>query len=324
MTGSPADGISMRVLIADDSTISRRLLEAALQKWDYDVVVASNGSEAWDQLQSEDAPRLAILDWMMPGLSGPEVCRRVRERGDDRYTYILLVTSRTHKEDLIEGMEAGADDYLTKPFDQNELKVRLGPGRRIVELQNALAAAQAALTEQATMDALTKLWNRRTILEILGREISRTARGQSDLGVVLCDLDGFKKVNDDHGHQTGDTVLVECARRMRNSSREYDSIGRYGGEEFLFILPGCNGDAAECQAQRMRVELERAPVTTQSGELEVTASFGVTAIPSGVQTSDEEVIRLADQALYRAKREGRNRVVYVPLGCPAAISDGRF
>ncbi len=314
----------MRVLIADDSTISRRLLEAALQKWDYDVVVASNGSEAWDQLQSEDAPRLAILDWMMPGLSGPEVCRRVRERGDDRYTYILLVTSRTHKEDLIEGMEAGADDYLTKPFDQNELKVRLGPGRRIVELQNALAAAQAALTEQATMDALTKLWNRRTILEILGREISRTARGQSDLGVVLCDLDGFKKVNDDHGHQTGDTVLVECARRMRNSSREYDSIGRYGGEEFLFILPGCNGDAAECQAQRMRVELERAPVTTQSGELEVTASFGVTAIPSGVQTSDEEVIRLADQALYRAKREGRNRVVYVPLGCPAAISDGRF
>ena len=200
----------MKALIADDSLISRRLLEAALRKWDYQVVMASDGEEAWEHLRQKDAPRIAILDWMMPGLSGPEVCKRVRALKTDRYTYILLVTSRSHREDLIEGMEAGADDYITKPFDQNELKVRLGPGRRIVELQDLLISAQDALREQATKDALTKLWNRRTILEIFDRELARAIRHGAPLTVAMADIDGFKGINDTYGHQL---AIGFCRRR---------------------------------------------------------------------------------------------------------------
>jgi len=303
----------MKVLVADDSTISRRLLEAALRKWEYEVVAASDGAEAWELLKQEDAPRMAILDWMMPGLSGPEVCRRVRERPNEHYTYLLLVTSRNHKEDLIEGMEAGADDYITKPFDQNELKVRLGPGQRIVALQDALLLAQAALREQATRDALTKTWNRRTILEILGRELDRGAREKRPLGIVIGDLDRFKNVNDTYGHVTGDVVLAEVGQRLLNSCRSYDSVGRYGGEEFLLILPGCDAEAAECQAQRMRIELERREISIEDQELEVTCSFGATSIPGGRHATAEKVIRTADNALYQAKDRGRNCVVFQPF-----------
>ncbi len=300
----------MRVLIADDSTISRRLLEAALRKWNYDVVVAADGAEAWRELQKEDAPRLAVLDWMMPGMSGPEVCRLLREREDERYTYILLVTSRSHREDLIEGMEAGADDYITKPFDQNELKVRLGPGRRIVELQDALLAAQAALREQATVDPLTRIWNRRTTLEILDRELARCERGASPLGLVLADLDRFKTVNDTHGHLAGDRVLHEAAQRMAASSRQYDAVGRYGGEEFLLILPGCDSVSAESQAQRLRLIISEMPFLIDGDQkLDITCSFGVTGVPARQRCSQEEIISVADTALYKAKKQGRNCVV---------------
>lgn len=300
----------MRVLIADDSTISRRLLEAALTKWDYEVVVASDGTEAWRELQKENAPRMAILDWMMPGLSGPEVCRLVRDLQQARYTYILLVSSRNHREDLIEGMEAGADDYITKPFDQNELKVRLGPGRRIVELQDDLEAAQAALREQATIDPLSRLWNRRTTLEILERELARCARGSNPLGVILADLDRFKTVNDTYGHLAGDSVLREAAKRMSASSRQYDTVGRYGGEEFLLVLPGCDEDTAAARAERLRVEIAESPFPIGDGrQLDLTCSFGTTALAAGTQCGPEQIISVADQALYEAKDLGRNRVV---------------
>lgn len=308
----------MRILIADDSLISRRMLEAALRKWDYEVVVATNGEEAWDYLQREEAPRLAILDWMMPGLSGPEVCKRVRQRAGERYIYILLVTSRKQPDDLITGMEAGADDYITKPFDQNELKVRLGPGRRIVQLQDELLGAQAELIKQATTDALTKLWNRRYIMDTLDRELDRSSRNGAPLGVVMGDLDRFKLVNDTHGHLAGDSVLQEVARRMKVSSRNYDSLGRYGGEEFLLVLPGCDGDAAECQAQRMRVEIEHRPITVEGCELTITCSFGVTSAPGGIKVPADTIIKAADDALYLAKRQGRNRVFQLALNSPPA------
>ena len=303
----------MKVLIADDNMISRRLLEAALLKWDYEVVAACDGAEAWEELQKPAAPRIAILDWMMPGLSGPEVCHRVRQLPNEHYTYILLVTSRSEKEDVIAGMEAGADDYLTKPFDQSEFKVRLGPAKRIIELQDALLEVQAALRKQATTDALTGLWNRRSILETLEREIARTARGSSPLGVVIADVDRFKAVNDTHGHLAGDAVLRELASRMKSSCRQYDSVGRYGGEEFLLILPGCDGDAAECQAQRMRLEIERKPLELSGATINFTCSFGVTSVPAGVSARSEAVIRVADAALYQAKDESRNRVTRLPF-----------
>ncbi len=224
----------MRILIADDSIVSRHLLDATLRKWGYEVIVACDGVEAWNVLGAEDAPKLAILDWVMPGLTGPEVCRFVREHNKDKdiYTYILLLTSKSLKEDLIEGMESGADDYVTKPFDQHELKVRLRAGTRIVDLQRELVAAREELREQATKDFLTRIWNRSSILDVLQRELVRGSREKRPVGVVLADLDHFKLVNDTHGHFAGDAVLREFARRMLSCMRPYDAIGRYGGEEF--------------------------------------------------------------------------------------------
>ncbi|MCC6538769.1 MAG: diguanylate cyclase [Bryobacterales bacterium] len=307
------------ILVADDSLVSRRLLEAVLRKWGFDVVLVSSGTEAWEVLQREDAPKLAILDWMMPGLSGPEVCSLVREnRSSAAYTYIILLTSRNEKEDLIAGMEAGADDYLVKPFDNNELKVRLGPGRRIVELQSQLLAAQEALRVQATRDSLTGLWNRPAISEILVRELSRSVRENIPLGLILGDLDHFKQVNDTRGHPVGDLVLHEVAQRMANSIRAYDAAGRYGGEEFLLILPGCDEESTLQTAERIRTQLTNFPVETSEGApVSITASFGATALPRGVDTTPEVLIKLADTALYRAKQAGRNCSVLAPFKTPA-------
>jgi diguanylate cyclase (GGDEF)-like protein len=304
----------MRVLIADDSLISRRLLEAALAQWGYEVVSASDGLQAWEILRRDDAPRLAILDWMMPGLSGPELCRRVRQLNSQRYTYILLVTSRAEKQDVIEGMEAGADDYITKPFDQMELKVRLASGRRVVALQDQLLEAQETLREQATRDALTKIWNRRTILEILEREIDRAQREMSPLSLAMGDLDHFKQINDTFGHLAGDAVLCEAVRRMKASIRSYDSLGRFGGEEFLFILPGCEASAAVRLAERIRQEIASRPIEWQGRAIQVTASFGVTSLPLSQRSTTEALLRLADEALYQAKQQGRNRVAHLPAG----------
>jgi len=220
-----------RILIADDSVVSRHLLDATLRKWGYDVVVACDGTEALSYLQRPDAPKLAILDWVMPGLTGPEVCSKVREQANgSEYTYILLLTSKSLKEDLIEGMEAGADDYITKPFDQHELKVRLRAGTRIIDLENELVRAREALREQATKDSLTLLWNRSSILDILDRELIRGQREQRPVAVLLADLDRFKSVNDTYGHFAGDAVLREFTRRITGSMRAYDAMGRYGGE----------------------------------------------------------------------------------------------
>jgi diguanylate cyclase (GGDEF)-like protein len=277
---------------------------------------ASDGAAAWDILQREDAPALAILDWMMPGMTGLEVCRLVRQMNRERYTYILLLTSRSQKEDLIEGMEAGADDYVTKPFDQHELKVRLRAGTRIIELQSELLAAREALREQATRDALTRLWNRSSILDILQRELSRAMRERRPLGLLLVDLDHFKSVNDTHGHFAGDAVLSEAGRRMQSGLREYDALGRYGGEEFLVLLPGCDERSTRSSGERIRAHLANQPMVLSDTTLRVTASFGGTCAKPGSNCTAEELIRRADEALYRAKDLGRNRVEYFDPGDP--------
>jgi two-component system, cell cycle response regulator len=301
-------GNSVKILIADDSIVSRHLLEATLRKWGYDVLVACDGAEALDLLQREDAPGLIILDWMMPGMTGVEVCRRIRERDREPYTYILLLTSKSQKEDLIEGMEAGADDYITKPFDQNELQVRLRAGTRLVDLQTQLLKAREELREQATHDSLTRLWNRSSILSELGRELARSERDTSPLGVVIVDLDHFKSVNDTHGHLAGDAVLREAARRMQSGIRQYDSIGRYGGEEFLILFPGCSEMESYAQADRLRKQLSQTEMSVNDCLLRVTASFGVTSALPGEHWTEEALIRKADEALYLAKKAGRNRV----------------
>ncbi len=303
----------MRVLIADDSTVSRHLLEVTLHKWNYDVIVTSDGSEAWAILDQPDAPALAILDWMMPGMTGLEICRRVRKQNREPYTYILLLTSKSLKEDVVEGLEAGADDYVTKPFDQNELNVRLRAGRRIVDLQAELLKAREEQREQATHDSLTRVWNRPAILEILQRELDRTARENVPLTVIMVDLDHFKLVNDTHGHVAGDTVLREAVRRMQASMRSYDAIGRYGGEEFLIVLPRCDSENSRNQAERLRAAIAAESMKLSEGAIPLTASFGVTTVIDASQATSELLIYAADEALYQAKREGRNRVVSVPL-----------
>ena len=305
----------MRILIADDSIVSRHLLDATLRKWGYEVVIACDGQEAWRVLQNEDAPRIAILDWVMPGLTGPEVCKRVRDNSRDSeaaYTYLLLLSSKSQREDLIEGLESGADDYLTKPFDQHELKVRLRAGTRIIDLQRELLAAREELREQATKDFLTRLWNRSSILDILQRDLARGVRENSNVGVVLADLDHFKNINDTHGHFAGDAVLREFSRRMLQCMRSYDAIGRYGGEEFLVILPGCDEACTASQAERMRSTLANEAMLINDTRHVVTGSFGATSWKPGTPAQAENLIRIADSALYMAKNQGRNRAVVLP------------
>jgi diguanylate cyclase (GGDEF)-like protein len=298
----------MRILVAEDEAVSRRILESRLRRWGYDVVIACDGAQAWEALQKPDAPDLAILDWEMPGMDGVEVCRRVRQEGREPYVYVLLLTSRSRGEDVVAGMEAGADDYVSKPFDDNELKMRLRAGRRILDLVGELVRAREMLADKATHDSLTSLWNRGAIVEALAREIARSDREGTPLGVVLGDIDWFKRVNDTFGHLAGDAVLRETARRMLAAKRPYDAVGRYGGEEFLLLAPGCGPDQARGVGERMRAAIAAEPMNTADGLIPVTMSIGVTTFASRSGVNAEALVRVADEALYRAKANGRDRV----------------
>lgn len=317
----------MRVLIAEDEAVSRRRLELLLGRWDYDVVSAADGSEAWRLLSGADPPRLAILDWMMPGFDGVSLCRKVRDLKDEPYVYILLLTTRDKDDHLIEAMGAGADDFLSKPFKPHELEARLRAGTRICELQEDLIQAREALRDQATRDVLTDCWNRRAILANLDRELERTDRsGQgSDLGVLIGDLDHFKTINDTHGHLVGDEVLRETVRRISNQMRPYDCVGRFGGEEFLILLAHCEGEQSEAAAERLRSAIADRPFETSAGPLSVSMSLGGTTIAPGSAVSPETVLTTADRALYSAKAEGRNRSCFkeVPRVTPPQIEASR-
>ena len=298
----------MKVLIADDDLVSRRLLEAMLTRWGYEVVVTHDGVEAWEVLQGTNAPMLAILDWMMPGMDGVEVCRKVRQRGQEPYIYLILLTTKGLKENLIEGLDAGADDYLTKPFDPHELQVRLRAGKRIVTLQAELIEARESLRIQATHDPLTGVWNRRAIIEMLGNELARSKREDAPMAVAIADLDHFKRINDTYGHMAGDMALCEAVNRIRTLLRAYDAIGRYGGEEFLIVLPGCTAQDGLRLAERLRLGVGREPVNIPSGTVVVTSSLGVAASDTIAALDTTSLIRAADAALYRAKANGRNRI----------------
>jgi diguanylate cyclase (GGDEF)-like protein len=302
----------MQILIADDDPVFISLMKMMLVKWGYNVVVAQNGDDALQILQSKDPPRLAILDWMMPGMNGVEVCRKVREKMIDPYTYIILLTSHQRDEDLVTGLEAGADDYITKPFKQNELQLRLRAGRRIIELQNELIIARDTFRTKASHDSLTGLWNHEEILQILAHELSRAEREEKCLGVIMADIDFFKKINDTYGHLTGDVVLRATAVKMHSVMRSYDSVGRYGGEEFLIILPDCCSAYAANYAERLRLCINNESFDTPEGMIPVTISFGVAASCKDMKRDADSLVKAADEALYRAKENGRNRVEIAP------------
>jgi diguanylate cyclase (GGDEF)-like protein len=299
----------MRILVAEDEAIQRRLLERLLTGWGHEVVTATDGREAWALLQGPNRPSLALLDWMMPAMDGLRICRELRKDAAQPYIYVVLLTAKDRKGDLVEAMEAGADDYLVKPFDAQELKVRLNAGNRILDLQEQLISANRSLQFQATHDPLTGIFNRGAIVGILQNELARGLRDRKPVSIILADIDHFKTINDTLGHSAGDTVLRRTAERMQTAVRTYDSVGRYGGEEFLIVLPGCALTMAGDRAEQLRLILgEPSPNLSR----QVTASMGVACSVGAANV--EELLANADVALYEAKANGRNRVeIATPL-----------
>lgn len=296
----------MKILVVDDSRVYRKLLEDLLVSWGYDVVLAADGQQAQKLLEEEDAPRLAIVDCLMPGISGLDLCRQIRSR-DHGYVYTILLSSADQHSDVLRGFELGADDYICKPVDEFELRTRLKVGERIIRSQEELAAAHEALKFEASHDFLMRIWNRKAILELLAKEMSRARRTTQPLCILLADVDLFKQVNDQHGHLVGDEVLRATAERMSGAVRHSDQVGRYGGEEFLVVLPNCTAQRAHEVAERIR---QRVSADTMADGISVTLSVGISQ-----WNVDEEVTQLlhrADLALYRAKQNGRNQSVFEP------------
>jgi diguanylate cyclase (GGDEF)-like protein len=296
----------VKILIADDDAISLRIMEKMLRTIGYDVAMAINGSDALEKLLESDGPRLALLDWMMPELDGPQVCSRMRAAKDHSYVYVILLTAKNSKEDLVEGLNAGADDYLTKPCNVEELKARLRTGQRILQLEDRLVAAREEMRYKATHDALTTLCNRGKIIETLDKALLAA----EPTVVMLCDVDHFKRINDEYGHVAGDGVLQEVARRLRFAVRADDAIGRYGGEEFLVVLRGCDPQSMPERAEQLRSAVAGDSFRINGREIVITVSIGGLAIKGREDTLiTEAVLQRVDSALYKAKDEGRNRVV---------------
>jgi diguanylate cyclase (GGDEF)-like protein len=292
----------MKILIAEDDTTSRLLFGATLKKLGHNVTAVEDGRKAWDAWRQDDYP-LLISDWMMPNIDGLELCRMVREEHSLQYTYVILLTAMDSKGSYLEGMDAGADDFITKPFDEELLAARLRVAERILGLHKKLHI-------EATHDRLTGVWNRAAIVDYLQRALQRAARENTCIGVIVADLDHFKSVNDTLGHAAGDKVLQEAARRMELALRPDDHIGRYGGEEFLITVSGCDWSQTMMLAERVRRTISTGSVMSEVGEIPITVSLGV-AMSGGVSGEDAgRLIAAADEALYRAKKAGRNRVEY--------------
>ena len=301
MTSLPA------VLIAEDDLISSRILEKNLRTWGYETTVAVNGTQAWEALRAPQT-RLALLDWMMPGAEGPELCRRIRALNKASYTYIILLTARDGTQDVIEGLEAGADDFMTKPVNFSELKARLQTGTRIIALEDKLLESQKRLFELATRDSLTGIWNRATILRFLSEEMNHGARENYQVSTILIDVDFFKKVNDTCGHPIGDKLLGRVSVCLEKNIRPYDKVGRYGGDEFLIVLPNCSLYQVSLVAERIRASCSHMKVRTAGNRVKPTLSLGCASSECFRRPGVNRMIKESDRALYQAKSAGRDRV----------------
>lgn len=296
----------MRVLIAEDDPVSRRVLQSALLKWGYEVEIACDGREALERLNREDAPRLAVLDWMMPEVDGLRVCQALRKRDGKPYVYTILLTAKAQRDDILSGLQAGADDYLLKPFDPQELCLRLLAGRRVLDLQAQLISAREAVRLQAVTDPLTGLPNRLLFADRLSRRIKACRRNRGSIAVMFLDLDHFKAVNDTLGHNVGDHLLKEVAGRLSGALRDADTVARMGGDEFTIVLNEIR-DATDAAVAANRVlDCLKDPFVLEGRELLVTGSLGIAVYPQD-GGSVEALVRSADIAMYRAKQQGRNR-----------------
>lgn len=301
-----------QILIAEDDPISRTLLELYLEQEGYSFASAANGQEALD-LYNTHRFSIVITDWLMPEMDGTALCRAIRNQTNDYYTFIILLTAKNSPEALIEGLEAGADDYIVKPVNPAELRVRLKGARRILDLESSLQRTLDEIRELSIHDPLTGAFNRGYLDQQLAHEVERAYRYLHPLSLILCDLDHFKLINDTYGHQTGDEVLKQCVQNISHSIRhQIDWVARYGGEEFVIALP--ETDAAGCSvvAERMRERIAFSPDGAVSSSLKISASFGtVTLLPESqpIRTSPADLIQRADICLYQAKQSGRNRVV---------------
>lgn len=312
---------AMRVLVAEDSTIYQRLIGNCLRDWGFSPTLVKDGKEAWETLRRPDAPRLVLLDWVLPGLDGLELCRRIREASSEgSYSYVIVLTGKSGQKEMLEAMQAGADDYIVKPFDEPALRARLSVGKRILDLQEELVSARESMRHAATHDRLTGILNRGEVMEALVRELDRGRRDKKPLGIILADVDHFKSVNDTLGHQFGDEVLKEIALRFRAKLRVYDSVGRYGGEEFLLILPGCDLVNTIVRADELRVHMSNLPIVVGKATRTITASMGVAVTIDPGGTDVETLIGQADRGLYAAKKNGRNRVEHLEEDCLTASS----
>jgi len=315
----------MKVLVADDDRVVATALSGVLTGWGYDVVVANDGLEAWKKIVDEQ-PSLAIVDWMMPGLDGTELCRRIRQDPRLAILHVILLTGRTEKADLVVGLEAGADDYMVKPFQIDEMRARVQVGVRVVRLQEQLAAeverlqaAKAELQRLANTDPLTALCNRRAWFDRGAAELDRARRYQRPLSVLMADLDRFKALNDTFGHAAGDEVLQRFASLLKSQCRNSDVVGRVGGEEFAVLLPETDAESALMLAERIVSTCRDARVDAAGQHLRVTCSIGV-ATAEHADESIDDTLQRADAALYQAKRAGRDRAIVMTAAAPATVT----
>ena len=302
----------MRTLIVDDDEAYLELLRMILERQGHVVFEATDGLQAWNLLQAEPIP-LVITDWMLPELDGVELTKRIRQANLPYYTYVILLTAKKTLHDIVGGIEAGADDYLTKPFDVSEFKARVGIGERILNLETRLRESLHQLASLASHDSLTGLLNRRALYEIIEQEQARTREAGKPLGVVMIDLDHFKMINDQYGHLTGDEALCQVAKTIMERKRSSDYAGRWGGEEFLLVLPGASVPEAGYVAERMRLAIRSLAIPLKDGRVvSVRASLGAASTAPGEEFSLERLIDGADKALYMAKAAGRDLVKLYP------------
>jgi two-component system, cell cycle response regulator len=298
---------SCQVLVVDDSAVSRKLVEHALEPSGHTLLFAKSGAEALEMFRRH-APSIVLTDWMMPDFSGLELCQKIRAEDQREYTYIIVLSAKSEKDNVVKGLAAGADDYLTKPFDAGELLARVGVGCRTVELHREIDAKNRLLEALAHTDSMTDLPNRRAIEDWAGRQLRGAARHGFPFWVVQADLDSFKEVNDGCGHDAGDVVLKRFSEVLKGNTRASDICGRMGGDEFLLVITHVEKLYIEGTINRLREEWAGCEFEFAGKRVSLTASFGIAGFCGTGAPTFQALVAQADKALYAAKRAGGNRV----------------